>query len=56
MVFNYTHNYQFTTRLNLNNEILETVKETKLLGTIITDDLKWGKILNILQRMQDYNY
>ena len=43
MIFNYTHKYQFSTRLKLNNEILETVEETKLLGTIITNDLKWDK-------------
>lgn len=41
MIFNYTNNYQFLTRLKLQNENLEIVKETKLLGTIITDDLKW---------------
>ena len=43
MIFNYTNNYQFSTRLKLNNEILETIEETKLLGTIITNDLKWEK-------------
>ena len=43
MIFNHTNKYQFRTRLNINNEILETVEETKLLGTIITNDLKWDK-------------
>ena len=43
MIFNYTRNYQFSTRLNLEGEILETVEETKLLGTILTNDLKWEK-------------
>ena len=43
MIFNYTKNYQFSTRLILNDEIMETVEETKLLGTIITNDLKWDK-------------
>ena len=43
MIFNYTRNYQFSTRLNLEGEILETVEETKLLGTILTNDLRWEK-------------
>ena len=46
MLFNFTNNYQFRTRLRLNNEILETVIETKLLGTIITSVLKWDKNTN----------
>ena len=46
MLFNYTNNYQFTTRLKLNDQVLETVNETKLLGTIITSDLKWDKNTN----------
>ena len=57
MVFNFTNNYQFSTRLKLKNENLEVVKETKLLGTIITDDLKWDKntqylVKNANKRMQ----
>ena len=43
MVFNFTKNYQFSTRLKLEGHILETVSETKLLGTIVTNDLKWTK-------------
>ena len=43
MIFNFTNNYQFNTRLKINNELLETVEETKLLGTIITSDLTWDK-------------
>jgi hypothetical protein len=41
MVFNFSKKRKFSTRLSLNNKNLETVKEVKLLGTIITDDLKW---------------
>ena len=48
MLFNFTNNYQFRTRLKLNNELLETVTETKLLGTIITSDLKWDKNTNCI--------
>ena len=43
MIFNFSKNHQFSTRLELENEILEIVKETKLLGTIISDNLKWDK-------------
>ena len=43
MVFNFTDNYQFSTRLKLKEENIEIVKETKLLGIIMTDDLKWDK-------------
>lgn len=41
MFFNFTDNYQFTARLQLNNENLEVVKQAQLLGVVITDDLKW---------------
>ena len=41
MVFNYTDNYQFSTRLQLNNENLEIVKYARLLGVIISDNLSW---------------
>ena len=41
MLFNYTDNYKFTTRLALDENNLEIVKQAKLLGVIITDDLKW---------------
>ena len=41
MVFNFTENYQFGTRLQLNGDNLEIVDRAKLLGVIITDDLKW---------------
>ena len=43
IIFNFTNNYQFDTRLKLNGEVIETVKETKLLGTVVTSDLKWDK-------------
>ena len=41
--FNFTKDKQFSTDIKLNNESIETVSETKLLGTIITNDLKWNK-------------
>ena len=41
MVFNFNDNYQFGTRLKLEGKNLEIVDRAKLLGVIITDDLKW---------------
>ena len=41
MIFNFTEKYKFTTRLTQNNEHLEVVKQAKLLGVLISDDLKW---------------
>ena len=41
MVFNYSNNYQFATRLQVNNTVLETVSETHVLGTVIRSDLSW---------------
>ena len=41
MIFNFTDNYRFTTRLELDNIQLEVVEKAKLLGVIISNDLKW---------------
>ena len=43
VIFNFTDNYQFTTRLQLNNETVEVIDSTRLLGTIIQNDLKWNQ-------------
>ena len=43
IIFNFTDNYKFTAKLELNGEMLDVVKEAKLLGVIITDDLKWDR-------------
>ena len=43
MIFNFSNEYQFNTRLYMNQNLLSQVKETCLLGVIITDDLKWRK-------------
>ena len=50
MIFNPTRNYQFTTRLTLNNANVQIVKEAKLLGTYITDNLKWDVNTQVLVR------
>lgn len=50
MVFNFTRDYQFSTRLKLKGQTVENIKSTKLLGTIISDDLKWNLNTNSIIR------
>ena len=42
MLFNFTEKYQFTTRLQLNSQTVEVIENTKLLGTVVSNDLKWN--------------
>ena len=35
--------YQFITKLKVNNNDIDMVSETKLLGTVITDRLTWDR-------------
>ena len=39
MIFNFSRNHHFSTRLNINGNLLEQVRSTKLLGLVINDDL-----------------
>ena len=41
MIVNFTDNYQFNTRLSLDQNVLQQVKETRLLGVVFRDDLTW---------------
>ena len=41
IVVNFTENYQFNTRLAIDNEILQQVRETRLLGVIVNEQLTW---------------
>ena len=41
MVFNETNKYQFTTRLKLNENLVEIIHETDLLGVKVSADLTW---------------
>ena len=51
LIFNFTEKYQFSTRLLLNDEILEVLESTKLLGTIISNDLSWDlNTMNIIKK------
>ena len=43
MLFNFSKKHQFSTKLTLMNEEIEMVQETKLLGTIITDQITWDR-------------
>ena len=43
MIFNFTKKHQFSTRLTLKQKNIEMVSEMKLLGVIVTNDLKWNK-------------
>ena len=43
MIFNFSKQNQFTTNLKLKGENLEVLREVKLLGTVISSDLKWDK-------------
>ena len=48
MVVNFTNNYQFTTRLNLNSKSIDIVDQMKILGTTITNKLDWNENCKIL--------
>ena len=48
MIFNYTNDYQFSTRLSIDGNLLEVISETKLLGTIISSNLSWSSNTEML--------
>ena len=43
MIINFTNNYQFQTRLQLNNQNIEVVDKIKILGTVLTNTLSWDE-------------
>ena len=43
IIFNFSRNNQFSTDIKLDGKAIETVSETKLLGTLITNNLSWNK-------------
>ena len=43
MIFNFNHKYQFTTNLSINNIDIQVIEEAKLLGVILSNDLRWEK-------------
>ena len=51
MIINFCRSYQFKTRLFMNNQLLEQVHETGLLGLLIQDDLSWkSNTKNLVKR------
>ena len=43
MLFYFTRNHQFSTRMKLDNINIELVDEMKILGTIVTFNLSWNQ-------------
>ena len=48
MIFNFSDNYQFTTRLSLKDTNIEVVEKMKILGTIINNRLTWDENCNAI--------
>ena len=60
IILNFSKKYQLTTDLSVNEKKIEIVNEKRLLGTILTIDLKWDKntkeiVKNACKRMQLLN-
>ena len=66
MVINFTKKFQFSTKISLDNVLLEEVEECRLLGLTITNQLSWQKNTEsivkkantrmiILQKLYDFN-
>ena len=43
MIFNFTKNFQFSTKILTNDKLLQIIHKTRILGTILSSDLKWHK-------------
>ena len=43
IIFNFTRNKRFTTKLQVNNANFAIVNEAKVLGTVLTNNLCWNK-------------
>jgi len=50
MIINFTKKTQFSTRITLEKDTLEIVREAKILGCLITDDLKFHKNTQLMIR------
>ena len=66
MVVNFTNNFQFNTRIKLGETLLEEVKECRLLGLTLTNQLSWQQNTQnivkkantrmiILQKLYEFN-
>ena len=51
MIFNFSKNYQFNTRLYLKDSLMQQVRQTRLLGVIVSDNLSWhANTANLVKR------
>ena len=51
LIFNVTENSQFTTRLKINDDDIEVIDSTRLLGNIIKNNLSWDlNTANLLKK------
>ena len=48
MIVNFTHNYQFHTRMKINESNIEVVDKIRILGTTFTNNLTWTENCDIL--------
>ena len=48
MIFNFTNNYKFTTRLQLKSENIELIDKMKILGTVMKSDLTWSENCDLI--------
>ena len=48
MIFNFTHDYQFSTRILVEDKKIEQIQETILLGVLINNKLNWDQTTKFL--------
>ena len=48
MLFNFTNNFQFSTRVSIQDTTTEILSETKLLGVVINNQLSWDSNTEVL--------
>ena len=53
MIFNFSKNHKFSTRLNLEGDVIQQVHEVKLLGLVLRDDLSLKSNSNHLIKRAD---
>ena len=48
MIFNFTKDYQFTSRVTLSKKPIEIIEETKVLGVLLNNKLTWDSNTNFI--------
>ena len=56
IIFNFTKDHQFSAEIRLKNKNLEVINKTKLLGAIITSDLKWHENTKFIVKVSKGKY